>query len=343
MAPSTSVVIFGAGSLGRRVARAVRPVLFCDNNSSLWGNAIEAIPIVSPKEAVRQYPDATYVVAIWHPSRTEAMINRVQFLQTLGASNVVPFTSLLKDHADVLAPHMLWEQPAYFTAHETNIARARALFDGLGQQEFDRQVQLRFGDFSGQLVDQTVQYFPEGVFLLGRNEVFIDCGAYDGDTIRELRRKTADHFERIVAFEPDPRNFAALQSGVDGDHRITLLPYATAARRETQRFADGGGEASRVSPNGGITIETVTLDEMLSGVAPTYMKFDIEGSELDALEGGRETIRRHRPKMAVCLYHLPDHLWSIPLRLNELLPNSLFTMRTYAADGFECVCYCIPQ
>jgi hypothetical protein len=47
--------------------------------------------------------------------------------------------------------------------------------------------------------------------------------------------------------------------------------------------------------------------------------------------------------MAVCLYHLPDHLWSIPLRLNELLPNSLFSMRTYASDGFECVCYCIPR
>ncbi len=77
--------------------------------------------------------------------------------------------------------------------------------------------------------------------------------------------------------------------------------------------------------------------------SPDYMKFATEGSEPDALEGGRETIARDRPKMAVCLYHAPDHLWSIPFRLNELLPESRITMRTYCADGFECVCYCIPR
>lgn len=105
----------------------------------------------------------------------------------------------------------------------------------------------------------------------------------------------------------------------------------------------GNGVASRVSSTGNYDIEVITLDEALEGVAPTYMKFDIEGSEADALDGGRATIARHRPKMAVCLYHLPDHLWSIPLRLDELLPDSRFTLRTYASDGFECVCYCIPR
>ena len=90
-------------------------------------------------------------------------------------------------------------------------------------------------------------------------------------------------------------------------------------------------------------MEIVTLDEALEGVAPTYLKFDIEGSELDALEGGQETIRRHRPKLAVCVYHAPDHLWRIPLRLHELMPDSCLTLRTYNADGFDCVCYCIPK
>jgi hypothetical protein len=87
----------------------------------------------------------------------------------------------------------------------------------------------------------------------------------------------------------------------------------------------------------------MTLDEVLSGVAPTYMKLDIEGSEPAALEGGRSTIVQHRPKMAVCLYHAPDHLWRIPLRLAELLPDSRLTLRTYSADGWECVCYCMPR
>lgn len=340
---SSPIVCFGAGNLGRRLARAVHPVLFCDNNPSLWHTHIEGIPVQSPKAAVERYPDATFVVAIWYPSRSETMIDRLNLLKSLGASNVVPFTALLAEFGDVLAPHMLWERPAYYAAQQEEIARARALFDDEGRREFDRQMRLRSGDFSGQVIDLSTQYFPEGVFGLSQSEILVDCGAYDGDTIAEFRKATGDRFNHIVAFEPDPGNFRALQSAVNGDRRITLQPYAAGARRETLRFAVGSGVASRVSSTGTCEVEAIALDEALDGIAPTYMKFDIEGSEAEALEGAREIIERHRPKMAVCLYHVPDHLWSIPLRLSQLLPNSLFTLRTYASDGFECVCYCIPR
>jgi FkbM family methyltransferase len=340
---SSPIVCFGAGNLGRRLARAVHPVLFCDNNPSLWHTHIDGIPVQAPKAAVERYPDARFVVAIWYPSRSETMIDRLNLLKSLGASNVVPFTALLAEFGDLLAPHMLWERPAYYAAHQEEIARARALFDDEGRREFDRQMRLRLGDFSAQVIDLSMQYFPEGLFGLSQSEILVDCGAYDGDTIAIFRKRTGDHFNRIIAFEPDPGNFGALQDAVNGDRRITLQPYATGARRETLRFAVGSGVASRISSTGSCEVEAIALDEALNGIAPTYMKFDIEGSEAEALEGARETISRHRPKMAVCLYHLPDHLWSIPLRLNELLPNSLFSMRTYASDGFECVCYCIPR
>jgi len=71
-------------------------------------------------------------------------------------------------------------------------------------------MRLRLGDVSGQVINSGVQYFPP--FSLGRNEVFVDCGAFDGDTIAQFRRATDDHFDQIIAFEPDPVNFAALKS-----------------------------------------------------------------------------------------------------------------------------------
>jgi FkbM family methyltransferase len=339
---SDQIVIFGAGNLGRRVGRAVCPVLFCDNNRSLWNGVVEAIPVVSPRDAVKSYPNATFVVAIWHPSPSEGMEDRINQLKSLGASSVIPFYALLADYGNLLLPHMLWERQGYYAEHTDKIARARNLMDTEGREEFDRQMRLRLGDFSGQLVDSGVQYFPKNLFQLSTHEVFIDCGAYDGDTIAEFRRATGDRFSKIVAFEPDPGNFSALRTAVKGDPRIVLQPYATDARRQTVRFTVGG-TGSRISATGTCEVPTIGLDEALEEVAPTYMKFDIEGSEPDALEGGRETIRRHRPKMAVCLYHAPDHLWSIPLKLNELLPRSRFTLRTYCRDGFECVCYCIPS
>jgi FkbM family methyltransferase len=335
------IVSFGAGNLGRRVARAVHPVLMCDNNPSLWDSVIEGITVASPEVAVKRYPDATFVVAIWHPSRTEGMTDRVNQLKSLGASNVLPFYELFAEYGNGLLPNLFWERPDYYAEHVEEIGRGRALLDAEGREEFDRQMRLRLGDFSGQLIDPGAQYFPNDLFQLSANEIFIDCGAYDGDTITEFRCATDDQFSQIIAFEPDPENFAALESTVNGDPRIALQPYAIDVRRKTVRFAVGGTGA-RISSTGNCDVQTITLDEALDGIAPTYMKFDIEGSELDALEGGRETIVRHRPKMAVCSYHAPDHLWNIPLRLTELLPESRLTLRTYCADGFDCVCYCIP-
>ena len=342
MNSSAPIVIFGAGNLGRRVAKAVRPVLFCDNNRALWGTTREGVAIESPETAVRRYPDATFVVAIWHPSRTEMMADRMHQLRSLGGSTVIPFSELLADYGDFVLPNMLWERPDYYVQHQEEINRARAVLDQEGLAEFDRQMQLRLGDASNQVIDAGPQYFPSDIFNLSSTEVFVDCGAYDGDTIAEFRRATGDQFVELVAFEPDPQNFVALKSAVNGDPRIKLHPYATGRRSETVRFTLSG-TGSRVSSSGSCEVQVVTLDEALDHVTPTYIKMDIEGSEPDAIAGARLIISRSRPKMAVCVYHAPDHLWTIPLQLDELLPDSRFTMRTYCGDGFDCVCYCIPR
>ena len=167
----------GAGNLGRRIARVVRPALICDNNSSLWGSKAENVSVVSPVEAVKRYPEATFVVAIWHPSRNETMIDRIQQLKALGALKVVSFYELFEEYGNPLLPNLFWERPDYYAGRTEQIARGRALLDAAGQQEFDRQMRLRGGDFFGQVIDSGTQYFPHDLFGLTRNEVFIDCGA----------------------------------------------------------------------------------------------------------------------------------------------------------------------
>jgi FkbM family methyltransferase len=338
---SSQVVIFGAGNLGRRVARAVGATLFCDNNSKLWGTSIDGIPVESPSTAARLYPEATFVVAIWNPSRTETMLDRVAQLKNSGATTVIPFIELFDDYANDLLPHLLWAKRDYYDPHREEIAAGRALLDCAGREEFDRQMQLRSGRFLGQVIDSGTQYFPPEIHL-GPSEVFVDCGAFDGDTVAQFRDTTRNLFQRIIAFEPDPVNLASLRKTANGDDRVSIQPYAVGARRETIRFTVAGA-GSHLSQDGDCEVQVISLDEALGDETPTYIKFDIEGSELDALGGGQETIRRHRPKLAVCVYHVPNHLWRIPIKLNELLPDSKLTLRTYNADGFDCVCYCIPD
>lgn len=99
-------------------------------------------------------------------------------------------------------------------------------------------MRLRLGDLSDQAMAPGAQYFPNYLFQLGNNEVFVDCGAYDGDTVDELRRASNDQFVCIIAFEPDPDNFSALRSAANGDSRIPYipLPLARAAKLSTSKW-----------------------------------------------------------------------------------------------------------
>lgn len=74
-----------------------------------------------------------------------------------------------------------------------------------------------------------------------------------------------------------------------------------------------------------------------------FLKMDIEGADYRALGGMRETLTRLRPQVAVCLYHDPAHMWEIPRRLMDWLPNYRFYVRHYSYTRFECLMYAIPE
>ena len=70
---------------------------------------------------------------------------------------------------------------------------------------------------------------------------------------------------------------------------------------------------------------------------------DIEGFEVDALQGARETIQRQAPVLAVCVYHRQDHLWRIPLLLSSLRDDSAFFLRPHNEEGWDLLCYAVPR
>ncbi len=76
--------------------------------------------------------------------------------------------------------------------------------------------------------------------------------------------------------------------------------------------------------------------------APMYIKMDIEGSELEALWGAREIIRKHSPVLAIFSYHHADHLWQIALLIHAINPDLKLFLRRYAEGTWELVWYAVP-
>ncbi len=111
----------------------------------------------------------------------------------------------------------------------------------------------------------------------------------------------------------------------------------------TLKFDATGGGGAGISDSGTIEVECVRIDDKFYNEEPTYLKFDIEGAELDALSGAEKTIESYKPKLAVCIYHLPDDLWNIPLYLKRKYPFYKFYARTHQFDGLDFVLYAIPQ
>jgi FkbM family methyltransferase len=346
------VVIFGVGQLGRFLLPAVRsaglePVAYCDNNSRHWGVEIDGVPVMSPTDALRRHGDqASFLLAIYNATPVYRQLSE------LGCRHIVRYPLLFWRYADFISderlalPQRILEQAAEMRpAYEL-------LSDEESREEFCAQVRWRC------LLDYEClpkphppgdMYFPTDLVSLLPEEVFIDCGAFDGDTIRSYLAKVDGRFRHIYAFEPDAANLHALGSYLTSlapgaASRITVLPFAIGKRDETVRFDGQGSVGSRVVKSKGTTeIECRSLDSAIAeGTNPTFIKMDIEGAEAGAIAGAVKTIARCQPVIAACAYHYPEHLWILPKLLKATSPSYRIYLRRYAEECWETVYYAVP-
>ena len=100
--------------------------------------------------------------------------------------------------------------------------------------------------------------------------------------------------------------------------------------------------SSAIDKSGNTEIEVVRLDDFIpSDEKITFIKMDIEGAEIDALNGCKNILQKYKPKLAICIYHKPDDLWEIPLLIKRLVPEYQIYIRHYSNYLWETVCYAV--
>ena len=155
-----------------------------------------------------------------------------------------------------------------------------------------------------------------------RNESFVDLGAYNGDTIRELLSFTNQKYNAIWAVEPDKKNFKKLTAYAEGNamKRMHLYQCAAWCLDTELPFASKNGRQS-VLATGGETGPARSVDSLLEGEAITFLKMDVEGFEREAIWGASRTILRHAPKLAIAIYHRNEDIFELPLLIKHLRPD----------------------
>ena len=160
----------------------------------------------------------------------------------------------------------------------------------------------------------------ENILKPENNEIYLDLGAYTGDTVAEFLEQTNGSYRKIYAIEPNPRNFRKLTENTEALQNIVRVHAFASDYCGKTTVLKGGGRMIRRAEIG-VEIDVVTADSVLNGERCDYIKYDVEGEELRALEGTKNTITNFKPKLNVALYHRVGDIFELPLKVLEMNPE----------------------
>jgi FkbM family methyltransferase len=189
-----------------------------------------------------------------------------------------------------------------------------------------------------------IVYYPTDIITFN-DEVLFDCGAYIGDNVEDFA--SLAEFKKIYAFELDKKTYASLCENTKKYLNVVAVNCGIWNKRETINVISSHLESNSISSNigdekDGESVILDTIDYLAEKYEmPTYIKMDIEGAELNALKGAEQTIKNHKPKLAVCLYHKPEDIFEIPEYLHSLRPDYKFFVRHYSVDSSELVLFAV--
>ena len=330
------IAIFSAGNYAQRFydilknEHNITAEFFIDNNPALDGNKIHEKPVLrNPWESIDNFK-ADYFILI--------------------STSAANYRQIAKQLDDVGVPYI--SSDTFLTVHLWNRIKAISdlLDNDISKTSYLGLIWYYLTYELNYILSSSSQYFAIKQFAQSINETICDVGAFVGDVTEEYIRRGMGNCI-IYAFEPDRKNLRALETRV---HRINsewaldndvihIVPECVGREEGTVCFTETGSYDSYIcdGASGGVEVRMRTIDGFFSDKQlPTLIKVDKEGAEIDLLMGAADTIRKEKPKLAICIYHKIYDAVQIPEYIHQICPEYKFAVRNHTRSYEETVLYC---
>ncbi|WP_294967048.1 FkbM family methyltransferase [Sulfurimonas sp.] len=245
---------------------------------------------------------------------------------------------------DLAEPPFILDFEDDFTQHHDDYAYLYDLLEDAESKEvFTKVLNFKISfdlDFmQGFTNNHEEQYFDKEIIPEIKDICFVDGGAYVGDTLPQIIKNFAD-YKKIYAIEPnnlhiniakrdfgDVRDIEFVNCGLGSSKEIT-----TSSIDANQNNCDHNYHATNID-----TIDNIVKEKV------DFIKLDIEGAEQEAIDGAKETIKKYKPILAICIYHKAEDWYKIPQKVLDIESEYKVYLRHYMEGIFETVMYFIPS
>jgi len=337
-------ILYGAGINGvfcnqymKKLSMENNIIYYVDSNSEKHGKYLCEKEIKKPS-SIKDNPEAIIIISCSAYKEIHLM------LRAWGCLN--PIYAYL-----TLEPH-IHDEPFIFDSgllesyYSANDASSKAMIKIVSFVRNEENSKIQAIDDVEELVT-CYHYWPpewkEDISTLSSHITLCDGGAFDGDTFRQLYKDYGDNLKKYYGFEPSLDLFQKLEGCVKSHHfqeKSSIYRAGLGAKKEVLSFVSDdfipmkGSFSSKENLNAKENI--IPLDSLnIDVIGELCIKMDIEGFELQALEGARQTIKKYKPKLAICVYHRTNDILHVPEFIKSIDSDYECVLR----GGTHMVCY----
>ncbi|MBQ6815877.1 MAG: FkbM family methyltransferase [Clostridia bacterium] len=208
----------------------------------------------------------------------------------------------------------------YAAEHKEQLEKVyNLLADDTSKKVFENIILYKItGKINYLLESETPKSEIYNILTLNSCNVYLDLGAYNGDTVAEFLGYN-NCPKKIIALEPDIKNFKKLVNNTKQYDFVNCINAAVGANCGSVNFLARGGRNSKINSQGN-NIPQISVDS-LNLTGDIFIKMDIEGNESQAILGAEKTIKLFKPKMNIAAYHKNADMFELPLSVLKINPD----------------------